>query len=165
MFHAGSKNAFNGRQDLYTAFELQGIDTCFFHYLYCVAHGLFFAYLIAAKGHVAQHESVVYSTGNGTSMINDLVNGYWQGVGVACHDIAAEGIDGGLDEDIGDGEDGALQAGGDADLEDPDKLIPMQPELPGDNVIAAVGFQHAPQYQSGGDVLRDNGGDTNAGDA
>ena len=84
------------------------------------------------------------------------------GGGITGHGGAAEGIDGGLDEDIGDGEDGTLQTGGDADLEDTDEFIPVDAQLLEDDVVAAVGFQHAPQHQRGGDMLRNNGGNADA---
>ncbi len=34
----------------------------------------------------------------------------------------------------------------------------MDAQLLEDDVVAAIGFQHAPQYQRGGDILRNNGG-------
>ena len=39
--------------------------------------------------------------------------------GARCrHDLGAQAVDGGLDDDVGDGKDGALDAGGQANLDD-----------------------------------------------
>ena len=55
--------------------------------------------------------------------------------GARCrHDLGAQTVDGGLDDDVGDGKDGALDAGGQADLDD---------ALEGDGVDSQVAWGDA----------------------
>ena len=50
------------------------------------------------------------------------------------HDLGAQAVDGGLDDDVGDGKDGALDAGGQANLDD---------ALEGDGVDSQVAWGDA----------------------
>ena len=98
------------------------------------------AEVLAGKGQGGLRHRV----GAGENKAFDIGSG-----GVAGHDGAAEGIDRRLDKDVGNGEDGPLHPGGDADLQDADQLFPVQGKPFWVDMVAAVGVQHAPQHQSG----------------
>ena len=55
-----------------------------------------------------------------TKAVEQVVTHILQAHGSAgCrHDLGAQAVDGGLDDDVSDGKDGALDAGGQADLND-----------------------------------------------
>ena len=74
------------------------------------------------------------------------------------HDRGAEGIDGGLDHHIGQGEDDALEAGGQAHLKDPtdDPLVQVHPVKV--QVQRPVLPHQAAQDQPGRDILGNAGG-------
>ena len=79
--------------------------------------------------------------------------------GVAGHDDLTEGIDGGLDHHVGQGEENPLESGGQADAEDLPHGLGVEPHLLEIQVQRAGILHHAAEHQGGGDALGDHGGD------
>ena len=82
------------------------------------------------------------------------------GGGVPCDDGGAERVYGRLDHHVGDGEDDALDAGGEADLQHERGFVGVEADLP--QVQTAYGIDRAQpdDHQNGGEQLRDGGGDS-----
>lgn len=79
------------------------------------------------------------------------------GGGVPCDDGGAERVYGRLDHHVGDGEDDALDAGGEADLQHERGFVGVEADLP--QVQTAYGIDRAQpdDHQNGGEQLRDGG--------
>ena len=73
--------------------------------------------------------------------------------GVAGHDDLTEGIDGGLDHHVGQGEENPLESGGQADAEDLPHGLGVEPHLLEIQVQRAGILHHAAEHQGGGDAL------------
>ena len=81
---------------------------------------------------------------------------------VARHDRGAEGIDRRLDDDIGEAEHGALQTGGQTDLQDLHQRPLVEAQMPQVEVKGAFFFHEQDGDHKGGDRLADDGGQRHA---
>ena len=82
-----------------------------------------------------------------------------------CHDLGAQAVDGGLDDDVGDGKDSALDAGGQADLDDALEGDGVDSQVAWGDADDGVGLEQADKERSGADGVGDGGGDGDARDA
>lgn len=87
------------------------------------------------------------------------------GGGGAGHHRGAEGVDGGLDEHVGQGEDDALEAGRQANFHDLAQNVPVNVHFTQVQAQGAILVAEAHQDKSGRDVLRDGGGHSYTGHA
>ena len=86
--------------------------------------------------------------------------------GARCrHDLGAQAVDGGLDDDVGDGKDSALDAGGQADLDDALEGDGVDSQVAWGDADDGVGLEQADKERSGADGVGDGGGDGDARDA
>lgn len=85
------------------------------------------------------------------------------GGGGAGHHGGAEGVDGGLDDHVGDGEHHALEPGGQAHLEDAPHHLHVQPQRPQVHPEGTLVPHQGQQHQDGGHVLGDDGSQGHAG--
>ena len=84
---------------------------------------------------------------------------------ISRHGHGAEGIDGGLDQHVGDGKDRALHSRGKADADHQDQAGFMDLQFVQVQAVHAFLADQAAQDQKGGNALGDHGGDGHAGDA
>ena len=80
------------------------------------------------------------------------------GGGVAGHHHRVEGVDAHLHEQVGDGKDGVLQAGGDADGQYPAAGLHVEPELPPFQAALILPPHQMQHDQQGGQPLGDDAG-------
>ena len=86
--------------------------------------------------------------------------------GARCrHDLGAQAVDGGLDDDVGYGKDGALDAGWQADLDDALEGDGVDSQVTRGDADDRVGLEQADKERSGADGVGDGGGDGDARDA
>ena len=86
--HTGLNHMADSRQDLFAAFEFDGIAAALFENLNGIADCLFFAHLIAAERHIADNERVLRGSYHTFGEENHLVHGNRQRVLVSAHYIA-----------------------------------------------------------------------------
>ena len=82
--------------------------------------------------------------------------------GAARHRQGAEGVDGGLDQHVGDGEHHALDAGRQAHPDDLQQDGGADLQLPEAELVAGVRLHQAAHHQEGGQVLGQGGGQGHA---
>ena len=86
--------------------------------------------------------------------------------GAGCrHDLGAQAVDGGLDNDVGDGKDGALDAGGQAYSDDALEGDGVDGQVARGDTNDGVGLEQADKERDGADGVGDGGGDGDARDA
>ena len=72
-WYACVHHSLNHWGNLGTAFNLYGVNTCFFHYAYSVAQTFFCRNLVAAERHIAYNKCVVHGTGYRACVVYHLV--------------------------------------------------------------------------------------------
>ena len=78
--------------------------------------------------------------------------------GARCrHDLGAQAVDGRLDDDVGDSKDGALDAGGQADLDDALEGDGVDSQVARGDADDGVGLEQADKERSGADGVGDGG--------
>ena len=111
------------------------------------------AQVLAGEGQVG----LVHGVHGGVDEAFDVAGG-----GVACHGDGAEGIDGGLDQHIGNGEQAALEACGETHAEDLLQLAAVDAQLLRVQVDGAVGAEEADDHQHHADDLAHHRGNGHA---
>ncbi len=87
-------------------------------------------------------------------------------VGTAArHGRRAEGVDVGLDDDVGQGDDRVLNAGGNTQIDDLPKHIAVKAYLPPGQAVAVPGVGELAESQEGAEGLAEDGGQSRAGHA
>ena len=87
------------------------------------------------------------------------------GCRIAFHCHRSEGIDGRLNQHVGDGENSALQARRQAYTNDRHKLVRINPQIAKHQAAGVLPFHQRPNHQGGGDHLRCRRGNGNTGHA
>ena len=75
------------------------------------------------------------------------------GGGVTCHYLASEGVDGGLNDNVGKGEEKALYSRGNADFQNFYQLVGVNSHLRRNKSYAIVDAHKVGNYKKGGDYL------------
>ena len=81
------------------------------------------------------------------------------------HDLGAQAVDGGLDDDVCDGKDGALDTGGQANLDDALEGDGVDSKVARGDADDGVGLEQADKECDGARRIGDGRGDSHAGDA
>ena len=80
--------------------------------------------------------------------------------GAGCsHDLGAQTVDGGLDDDVGDGKDGALDAGGQAYSDDALEGDGVDSQVMWVDADDGIGLEQTDKERGGADGVGDGGGD------
>ena len=79
-----------------------------------------------------------------------------------CHNDLAEAVDGGLDDDVGNGEHRALQSGGQADAQDHPQTAAVHAQVARLKADVLAGAQQAAEQQSRAEGIGDDGRDGHA---